>query len=99
MYEIRYAEGVAEDLRELRAYERKLVLNAIETQLRYEPTVQTRHRKILVGLIPPWEHVEPVWQLQADEFWVFYDVNEDSTRVIVRAIRRKPLHRTTEDIL
>jgi hypothetical protein len=60
MFEIEYAEGVADDLAEPRAYERAQILDSIEAQLRHEPTRQTRNKKILVGLIPPWEHVEPV---------------------------------------
>jgi len=99
MFEIEYAEGVAEDLRELRAHERRRILDTIETHLRFEPTVQTQNRKILVGLIPPWEYVEPIWELRTDEYRVFYDVDEDSRRVIIRAIRQKPPYRTTEEIL
>ena len=55
--------------------------------------------KILVGLIPPWDHEPPIWELRSGEFRVFYDVNETDSRVTVRAIRRKPPHRTTEEIL
>ena len=58
-YIIDYAEGVSEDLADLRAYERKNILDAIDDQLLHEPTRQTKNRKILVGLIPPWEHVPP----------------------------------------
>ena len=53
----------------------------------------------VLGLTPPWEHVEPVWELRVGEFRVFYDVSEEESRVIVRAIRRKPPHKTTEEIL
>jgi mRNA-degrading endonuclease RelE of RelBE toxin-antitoxin system len=99
MYEIEYAQDVVEDLAELRAYERARILDSIDLQLRYNPTRQTRNKKILVGLIPSWEHVEPVWQLRIGEYRVFYDVDEEATVVIVRAIRHKPPHRTTEEIL
>ena len=58
-YTIDYAEGVSEDLANLHAYERKNILDAIDKQLLREPTRQTKNRKILVGLIPPWEHVPP----------------------------------------
>jgi hypothetical protein len=47
MYEIEYAEGVADDLANLRAYERKNILDSIEKQLKHEPTRETRNRKIL----------------------------------------------------
>ena len=59
MFKIVYAEGVADDLARLTEYRRKAILNAIEKQLQHEPNVETRHRKKLPGLIPPWEHVLP----------------------------------------
>lgn len=99
VYTLEYAEGVAEDWADLRAYQRARILDSIESQLKHEPTRQTRNKKMLVGLIPPWEHVEPVWELRIDEYRVFYDVDEAASLVIVRAIRHKPSHRTTEEIL
>ncbi len=60
MFTIEYAKGVAEDLKSLRAYERVQILDGIDKELMHEPSVQTRNRKILVGLIPPWEYIEPV---------------------------------------
>lgn len=54
---------------------------------------------MLVALIAPWEYVEPVWELRAGEYRIFYDVDEAASVVIVRAIRHKPPHKTTEDIL
>lgn len=99
MFTIEYAEGVAQDLADMRANERKKVLDRIDDQLTHQPNVKTRNKKILVGLIPPWDHVEPVWELRIGEFRVFYDVDEDAEKVTVRAIRRKPPHATTEEIL
>jgi len=86
------------DLVELPAYDRRRILNTIEAQLRDAPTRQTRNKKILGGLTPPWEHVEPIWELKVGECRVFYDVDEERACVIVRSVRRKPPHRTTEDI-
>ncbi len=60
MYVIDYAVDVANDLASLRAYDRKRILDEIEKQLSHEPARQTGKRKILFGLIPPWEQVEPV---------------------------------------
>jgi mRNA-degrading endonuclease RelE of RelBE toxin-antitoxin system len=54
---------------------------------------------MLRGLTPPWEHAQPVWELRVDEFRVFYDVDEGASLVTVRAIRHKPAHKTTEEIL
>ena len=99
MHFIEYAESVADDLSDLRAFDGTRLLDRIERQLTGEPTRETRNRKIVIGLRPPWEHEEPLWQLRIDEFRVFYDVDEVGKRVIVRAIRRKPPHMTTEEIL
>ncbi len=99
MYEIEYVEGVADDLKKLGVGRRKRILDSIDENLKYEPTRQTRNRKILVGLIPPWEYIEPVWELRVGEYRVFYDVDEEASAVMVRAIRHKPPHKTTEEIL
>lgn len=99
MYTIEYADGVADDLAKLRAFERTRVLDTIEIQLKHEPARQTRNKKILVGLIPTWEYVESIWELRIGEYRVFYDVDEMTSVVVVRAIRRKPPHKTTEEIL
>jgi mRNA-degrading endonuclease RelE of RelBE toxin-antitoxin system len=86
-------------LKGLQAGQRKQILNRIERQLTHEPTRQTRNRKPLAGLVPPWEYVEPVWELRIGEYRVFYDVDEAAAVVIIRAIRHKPPHKTTEEIL
>jgi mRNA-degrading endonuclease RelE of RelBE toxin-antitoxin system len=99
MYAIRFAVDVISDLKKLSVYYRNLVLGAIETQLSYEPTSPTRNRKLLVNLIPPWDAVPPIWELRVGEYRVFYDVSEEEKIVYVRAIRKKPRGRRTEDIL
>lgn len=99
MYRITYSEGVADDLGHLHAGQRAEILDRVEVQLRYEPTRQTRNRKILVGLVPPWDHVDLVWELRIGEYRVFYDVDEVESAVIIRAIRHKPPHKRTGEIL
>ena len=64
-----------------------------------EPGVETRNRKQLVSLVPPFEAVPPVWELRIREYRVFYDVSEEERTVYVRAVRRKPSHRSTGEIL
>ena len=99
MYRVEYAEDITDDLAGLRAYDRKRILDRLEKQLRYEPTNKTKNRKPLRGLIPPWEYIEPVWELRIGEYRVFYDVDEQLALVMIRAIRHKPPHKTTEEIL
>jgi mRNA-degrading endonuclease RelE of RelBE toxin-antitoxin system len=99
VYKIEYSEGVADDLRLLRASQRAQILDRIEVQLRHEAARPARNRKIVVGLVPPWEHADPIWELRIGEYRVFYDVDQDEGTVMIRAIRHKPLHKTTEEIL
>lgn len=99
MYAIEYAVGVADDLADLRAFDRATILDRIEEQLSNEPATETRNKSVVIGLESPWEHETPIWQLRVGAFRVFYDVDESASRVVVRAIRHKPPHRTTEEIL
>jgi len=99
VYRIRFAKDVEKDLKNIPAYHRRRVLEAIKTQLVNEPTRPTRKRKLLVNLIPPWTAEPPIWQLSVGDFRVFYDVADEETTVNVRAIRRKPPGKTTEEIL
>lgn len=99
MYSIRFALGVLSDLKRLSAYHRTILFEAIETQLAHEPTAQTRNRKLLVNLVPPWDAVPPIWELRVGEYRVFYDVSAEGKAVFIRAIRRKPTGSRTEEIL
>jgi len=98
-FELEFSEGVREDLEGLRAYDCRIILEAIETQLTHAPHVETKKRKLLHNLVPPFEAVPPIWQLRVATFRVFYDVNEKERRVSIRAIRRKPAHRSTGEVL
>lgn len=99
MYAIRFAVGVAGDLKALRASDRRRIMEGMHRKLPYEPTRPTKHVKRLDKLLPPFEHVPPIWQLRIGDFRVFYDVNDAEGMVLVRAIRRKPAHMTTEEVL
>ena len=48
--------------------------------------------------MPPLEHVPPIWQLRIGDHRAFYDVDEVTRVVFVRAVGRKPPHATTEEI-
>ena len=99
MYTLRFATGVATDLKRIRAFERSRILESMEAQLSEEPTTSTRHRKLLVNLVPPWSGELPVWELRVGEYRVFYDVSEDEELVYVRAVKKKPPGKRTEEIL
>jgi mRNA-degrading endonuclease RelE of RelBE toxin-antitoxin system len=99
VYEIRFSIGVATDLKGLRASHRRRIVDAVHQKLSHQPLVPTKHVKLLRKLLPPFEAVPPIWQLRVGDYRVFYDVDEAGRTVLVRAVRRKPPHRTTEEIL
>ena len=99
MYALRFAAGVASDLKRIRAFERSRIVESMESQLLEEPTTPTRHRKLLVNLVPPWSGELPVWEFRVGEYRIFYDVSEDEEIVYVRAVRKKPPGKRTEEIL
>jgi hypothetical protein len=114
MYEIRWDEGAIRDVKrmKLRAYEVARIIDAVDEQLTYEPEEVTRNKKIIrPGQRVPFEHLEPVRQLRVGEFRVFFDVAQSPQEQIeteevayqgvvsVRAIRHKPGHKTTGEIL
>lgn len=99
MYRILFAASVEEDLKAIAPYHRNRILNDIEGALTHEPTVPSKNRKLLVNLLPPWEATSLVWELRSGDHRVFYDVDEGNRVVYVRAVRKKPSGKTTEEIL
>lgn len=99
MHDIQFARGTEQDLKRLSAFHRNTILDAIEPQLAVDPNKPSRNRKILVGLVPPWAAEEPIWELRVGDYRVFYDVADEAQVVYIRAVRKKPPGRRTEDIL
>lgn len=98
-FAIEVTDLAVKELRELRAFDRRSILDAIRQQLTYEPTVTTRNRKRLEALVPNFEAVPPIWELRVGNYRIFYDVDEIEQIVYVRAIRYKPPGQTTEEIV
>lgn len=86
------------ELKELKAFDERRIAEAMRQQLANSPTAETRNRKILDDATASFEFVPPLWQLRVGEYRVFYDVNEDEKTVVVRSVRRKLPHKTTEDV-
>jgi mRNA-degrading endonuclease RelE of RelBE toxin-antitoxin system len=99
VYEIQFEENVEEEMARIRRFDGRRILQAIHSELGHEPARETRHRKILHGVKPPFKNVPPVWELRVGEYRVFYDVDEEGKKVHIRAVRHKPPHKTTEDII
>jgi mRNA-degrading endonuclease RelE of RelBE toxin-antitoxin system len=99
IYAIEVTDLAIEELSNIRAFERRPILETIRQQLTYEPIATTRNRKLLKSLVPSFESVPPIWELRVGEYRVFYDVDEGEKIVYIRAIRRKTPEQTTEDIV
>jgi mRNA-degrading endonuclease RelE of RelBE toxin-antitoxin system len=97
-YQIELTELAVTELKAIRAFDRRRILDQVKEQLARQPSVPTRHRKRLEAVSPGFEHVAPVWELRIGEYRVFYDVDEVKYTVYVRAVRLKQPHQTTEDI-
>lgn len=83
MYEIEYSPQAVEDLKWFKKHEQNEILNAIDSQIRYEPTVVTRNRKRL----RPNDTAE--WELRAGSFRALYDVDEQARIVEIRRVGEK----------
>ena len=76
-YEIILSPEAIEDLRNLTAYWRARVKDAIETHLRNEPTKESKSRiKRLRGLS------QPQYRLRENEIRVFYDVSSGAVEIL-----------------
>lgn len=81
MYLIHYTEEALEDLAYFRKPERQLILNEIDHQLIYEPTIETKNRKRL----HPNDLAE--WELRIGKYRVFYDVIEQSETTVIQRVK------------
>ena len=83
MFEIEFTPEAIEDLRSLKRVERKQILAELESQLSYEPAIETQNRKRL----RPNKLAE--WELRAERFRVFFDIEEDNRLIKVVAVGYK----------
>ncbi|MBI3741174.1 MAG: type II toxin-antitoxin system RelE/ParE family toxin [Chloroflexi bacterium] len=80
MFEIEFTPEARDDLKGLKKSQQIQILDAIDQQLRYEPTVETRNRKRLrPNLIAEWE-------LRIGRFRVFFNVEQPVSIVSIEAI-------------
>ena len=89
-YRIVYASEIRVHLRSLTARQRSAVFDAVNQQLTYEPTVETRNRKPL--------RPNPLasWELRIGDLRVYYDVEEDpEQQVNIVAIGMKRRNRVS----
>jgi mRNA-degrading endonuclease RelE of RelBE toxin-antitoxin system len=83
MYDIKYTETAVADLQWFKKYEQNQILDGIDQQLRYQPTVETRNRKQLRP------NPTAAWELRIGDFRVLYDVDEQVSIVEIKRIGEK----------
>jgi mRNA-degrading endonuclease RelE of RelBE toxin-antitoxin system len=74
-FKIELLPAAQSELDALDTFHRRKISEAIKAQLTYEPNVVTRNRKLLPGIVAPFEFDPPLWELRVEEHRVFYDVN------------------------
>jgi mRNA-degrading endonuclease RelE of RelBE toxin-antitoxin system len=84
MYEIEFTPESVEDLGYFKKFEQNIIIDAIQTQLLYEPIVETKNR---FRRNPP-DIAE--WELRVGVFRVFYNVDELVEIVSIERIGKKP---------
>ncbi len=82
-YQVEFTGDARDDLLWFEPFDRKIILEAIKTQLENEPMLETRNRKRLR------ENPLGPWELRAGKDRVFYQVDADSRVVTVGAIGYK----------
>ncbi len=83
-FEIQYAAFAADDIRGLRAFDQRKILEAIEEHLAHEPQRMSRSR-IKAMEQPFWSQ----FRLRVGDFRVYYDVDEGNRAVNVLRIVKK----------
>ncbi len=83
-YRIEYSREAIDHLRELSARQRSIIFAAIDEQLPYEPTVETRNRRLMRP------NPLSVYELRVRNLRVYFDVEkEPENMVVIRAVGYK----------
>jgi mRNA-degrading endonuclease RelE of RelBE toxin-antitoxin system len=77
-FDIEFTHTAADHVRAYRTFEQRIILDAVEEQLRHEPMVETRNKKRLGA------NQLSDWELRVGEFRVFYDIVAEEDRRIVK---------------
>jgi mRNA-degrading endonuclease RelE of RelBE toxin-antitoxin system len=87
-YHIEYSADAEDHLRVLTARQQAIVLDTVDEQLAYQPTVETRNRK------PMRPNPLAPWELRIGNLRVYYDVEEEPEPVVyIRAVGVKERNR------
>jgi mRNA-degrading endonuclease RelE of RelBE toxin-antitoxin system len=98
-FTLQIVQSAVTELQAFKPYYRRQIVSAIEAQLYDQPTVPTRHRKPLSVAEASFTFEPPLWELRVGDVRVFYDVDQQQRTVYIRAVRAKPPHAATEEVL
>jgi mRNA-degrading endonuclease RelE of RelBE toxin-antitoxin system len=98
-FSIEIVPSAVAELQEIAVFWRRRIVQVIDEQLVSQPVVSTRNRKLLGDPRTSFECEPPIWELRVGRYRVFYDVDEVARIVFIRAVREKPPHANTEQIL
>ncbi len=87
MFRIKYTNSAIQDLRCLRKFEQKRIMDVADNQLQWEPLTETRHRKQLRP------NDLSGWELKIGKNRIFYDVDTEAGSVEIRAVGQKEHNR------
>jgi len=83
-YYIEYSPDAEDHLRAFSVREQKIILDGVDAQLTYQPTIETRNRK------PMRPNPVSPWELRIGDYRVYYDVEQEPERVVyIRAVGLK----------
>ena len=83
-YQVLITADAQRDLEALRAYDRRIILQAIETHLTHQPTLVTRRR--IKQLVQP---AISQYRLRVRDYRVYYDVDEEAQHVVIIQVFEK----------
>jgi mRNA-degrading endonuclease RelE of RelBE toxin-antitoxin system len=87
MFNLEITESARDDLRFLKPFDQRRILDGIEQQLASNPLVPTRHRKQLRT------NDLSAWELRIGKHRVFYDVDQEGVTVRIKAVGWKEHNR------
>lgn len=99
MFFIEFSDEATSELKQVPVFYRRQIWDKITEQLTFEPSRETRNKKPIEEISFPVKGDEPPWELRIGEYRVYYDVNAEEKMVFVHAVKHKPPHKTTKEIL
>ncbi|UBF28127.1 addiction module toxin RelE [Kovacikia minuta CCNUW1] len=76
VYRIEYSFDAEEHLTFLTVRQQAIILNAVDEQLMYQPTIETKNRK------PMRPNLLSLWELRIGDLRVYYDVEEEPEQLV-----------------